>query len=96
MPASIERGQYHGVEEGNVRIRVEVFGLVVVSELAGGRAHGPQYLLTVALSFGGNMRLRCAKGPRLMQRGRLAKGCLVGIHDYGMLRTGFFFKLGTV
>ena len=94
MVAPVEARHQRVLQEMDIRFRVEVLGLMPVSELAVCNINARQKLLRVPLSARGNLGLRIADGPCLMQRRRLTEGRLVFVNDYRFFRPGFFLRLG--
>jgi len=81
MAAFIEGRQQHFVQKRDIAVGGKVLGLMAVGELTGSGTDRTKYLLTVALSFGWDARLRIADRPRLMQGGSLAEGGFVFVND---------------
>ena len=84
------------LQESQVSLGVEVFGLVTPHKLAGGHADRAQNLLGVAFSARGDLRLLAAPRPSAIKRGRLPKGRFVLVNDYRPFALGVFFRLGRV
>jgi hypothetical protein len=96
MVATIIMREQCSVDERQISLGVEVFGLVPPDEIAGGHADGPQDLLRVAFAARGNLRLLATPRPSPIKSGCLSKGRFILINDQRPFFPGVFFRLGCV
>ena len=96
MVATVIMREQFSVDERQISLGVEVFGLVPPEEIGGGHADGPQDLLRVAFSARGNLRLLAASRPGPIKSGRLSKGRFILINDQGSFFPSVFFRFGCV
>ena len=96
MAAAIRVRQQVSVDEGELRLRVAVFGLVPPHKIAARHTDRPQDFLGVAFSARGNLRLLAAPRPSAIQGGRLAKGRFIFKNEHRSFAPGVFFRFGWV
>jgi hypothetical protein len=92
-PAVIMRQQL-SVDERQISLGVEVFGLVPPEEITGRHTDRPQDFLSVAFSARGNLRLLPAPRPSPIKSRRLSKGRFILINDYRPSFRAFFLDSG--
>ena len=81
VPAPIEGGQEHFLQEGDMRGRVEILLLVAIDELPIGQSYRANNFLCVTLAPSGNPGLGMTESPRAMQRRTLPERGFIFVND---------------